>query len=328
MAALLLPLLGSSCAVPPVVPVEAAASTPAPLGAHNDTSTPFNLVSVPALTRQAFDGGSFVLESELDRSPRWVSHAVSYRSGGLRITGVLDVPDRAAPAPLVVLAHGWTDPARYRSGDQQGRERRLLAENGFAALQIDYRNHAGSDREAAGTVSRPLGYPEDLVNAVRAVRRAKLPFVDADRVGLFGRSMGGGVVLNALVAVPGLADAAVLYSPVSSRAADNYRRWVVGRPALRAEVTEAFGTPASRPGLWRRASARSYLDRVDVPLLIHHGTADRVCPARWSRETADALEAAGGQVVLAEYVGEGHAFGRSWPRMMERSLAFLRDRLG
>ncbi len=311
-------------------PAPAAVAGPAagPAGAHNDTSTPFNFVSVPALTEHRFDGRRLRLERVLVRTLALTRYAVSYRSGDLRVTGVLDVPTRSGRHPLVVMAHGWTDTDRYTSGSMLERERSMLAENGFAALQIDYRNHAGSSRESAGPVAEPLGYPADLVNAVRAVKRARLPFVDTDRVGLFGRSMGGGVVLNALAARPGLADAAFLYAPVSSRAADNYRRWVRGTTGLKARVLAAYGTPSSEPEVWRRASSRRYLDRVDLPVLIAHGTADATCPVEWSRATALALREGGGDVELVEYPGQGHKFDRAWAPMMHRAVTFLRARLG
>ena len=320
-------LLGSCAGGRPTGPGEAARPAPVLRGPHNDTSTPFNLVSLPALTRHRYDGRDFRLEQVLARGLAFTRHAVSYRSGDLRVTGVMDVPTRPGRAPLVVLAHGWTEPSRYRSGSMLARERELLAEHGFVAFQVDYRNHAGSSSESGDAVARPLGYPEDLVNAVRAVRRADLPFVDASRVGLFGRSMGGGVVLNALAARPHLADAAVLYSPVSSRAADSYRRWVVEEPALQARVAGAFGTPRSRPRVWAEASARSYLHRLDLPVQLHHGTADPVCPVGWSRATTAALRASGGHVTLHEYAGEGHRFDAAWPSFMHRAVSFLHERL-
>jgi uncharacterized protein len=308
-------------------PLAAAQAAVVVAAAHNDTTTPFNFVSVPALRAHRFDGRGLRLERVLVRDLALTRYAVSYRSGDLGITGVMDVPTRAGRHPLVVLAHGWTPPDRYTSGSMLERERRALAEEGFVALQIDYRNHAGSTRESSGPVSRPLGYPEDLVNAVLAVRRAALPFVDAGRVGLFGRSMGGGVVLNALAARPGLADAAFLYSPVSSSAADNYRRWVVPEPALRSRVEAAYGTPETRPRVWRQAGSRSYLDRVDVPVLVVHGTADTTCPVRWSRATVAALRAGGGEAQLVEYAGEGHRFEAAWSPMLHRALTFFRARL-
>jgi uncharacterized protein len=303
-------------------------TAPVLLGAHNDTSTPFNLVSLPALIEHRYDGRGLRLTRVLARELSYTRYAVSYRSGPLSLTGVMNVPTRPGRHPLVVIAHGYGDPARYIPGGMLEREQTYLAENGFVAFQIDYRNYAGSTREDVDPVARPLGYPADLVDAVRAVRRAGLPFVDTSRIALFGRSMGGGVVLNALAARPRLARAAVLYSPVSSRAADNYDRWVRDDPGLRRRVVAGYGTPRDNPRFWAEASSRTYVDRVDVPLQIHHGTADGTCPVSWSRATAEALRAAGKDVTLVEYSGEDHRFDRSWSLFMHRAVTFLRARLG
>jgi dipeptidyl aminopeptidase/acylaminoacyl peptidase len=283
---------------------------------------------VPALAHHRYDGRGLHLDKVLARELAWTRYAVSYRSGDLTITGVMNVPTRRGRHPLVVTAHGWRNPTLYTSGSMLDREQAALAESGFVAFQVDYRNYARSSLESGRRVAHPLGYPEDVINAVRAVKRARLPFVDTSRIGLFGRSMGGGVVLNALVAQPHLAKAAVLYSPVSSSAADNYSRWVRGDRSLRKRVVAAYGTPAGRPAFWRQASSRTYLDRVAVPLQINHGTADEVCPLHWSEATTSALRAAGKAVTLYEYPGERHRFDRAWPLFMHRAVTFLRARLG
>ena len=317
----------AACAPASSTTLGVAGTAPVLLGAHNDTSTPFNLVSLPALTAHRYDGHGLRVTGTLLRELAFTRYAVAYRSGALSVTGVMVVPNRPGRHPVVVIAHGYGDPARYTTGSMLEREQAYLAQSGFLAFQIDYRNYARSTRESPDPVARPLGYPADLVNAVAAVKKAHLPFADASRIGLLGRSMGGGVVLNALVARPHLARAAVLYSPVSSLAADNYRRWVVPHPALRGRVEGAFGTPASRPAFWRSASSRSYLDRIDVPLQIDHGTADSICPVRWSEATTRELKARGKDVTLYEYPGEDHRLGRAWPRFMHRAVTFLRANL-
>ena len=97
------------------------------------------------------------------------------------------------------------------------------------------------------------------------------------------------MALNAVEARPDLFDALVLYSPVSSSAADNYQRWVAGSGALDGRVLAAYGSPRDNPGFWREASARGYLEQVDVPVQVHHGVADPVCPVSWRRATVAAL---------------------------------------
>jgi dipeptidyl aminopeptidase/acylaminoacyl peptidase len=303
-------------------------STAAPghrLGPHNDTSTPFNLVHIPTLTRHRYDGRDLRLGDVLEKGSSWTRYALTYRSGELLISGTLTLPEGPGPHPAVVSAHGYRDPALYETGggDGRSRENHYLAEHGYAVLHPDYRNHAGSDTERPGPVARPLGYPEDVINAVRALRRAGLGSVDTARIGLLGRSMGGGVALDVLVARPDLVQAAVLLSPVSSRAADNFDRWARGKQPLSDRVVRAYGAPAQRPEFWRQASARTYLSRVDVPVQIHHGTADPTCPFAWSQATARALRRAGKQVTLFAYPGEGHHIDRGFDTMMRRLTRFL-----
>ncbi|HET6626677.1 MAG TPA: alpha/beta fold hydrolase [Nocardioidaceae bacterium] len=303
---------------------------PAVLGAHNDTSTPFKLVSLPALIEHEYDGRALRLDHVIAEELAFTRYHITYRSGDLRIGGVMNVPTRPGRHPVLVLAHGYLEPADYRNGAGLVREQAYLATNGFVVLHPDYRNYGDSDREQAERVAAPLGYPEDVVNAVRALRKADLPFADTSRIGLFGRSMGGGVALDALVARPDLVDAAVLYSPVSSLAADNFDRWVRGNDLhrdLEKRVVDTYGSPEDNPGFWRRASARNYLDRVDVPVQIHHGTADPICPVRWSEATAAALRDAGKDVRLFEYPGQLHRFDSAWPALMRRTVEFFRTRL-
>ena len=296
----------------------------APLrAAHNDTSTPFNLVSMPALIRHRFNGGG-LRRRLLHHRPRFSEFAVRYRSARLSITGTMLVPRGAGPFPVVLVAHGWHTPTDYRRHTGMVREDRILARHGYLVLQPDYRNYGGSTRESQRFVARPRGYPEDLINAVLALRRARLPFVARGPVALFGRSMGGGASLQALAARPHLFRSAVLYSPVSSSAADDYRRWVRHDRPLRRRVVRAYGTPATHPRFWRSASVRHYLGRVNVPVLLNHGAADTTCPPRWSRATVRALRHHGKRAWLLEYAGQRHAFHpQAFSLLMHRTLRFF-----
>jgi uncharacterized protein len=129
---------------------------------------------------------------------------------------------------------------------------------------------------------------------------------------------------------PGLVDAAVVFAPVSSRPEQNVDHFGRGpRPGRNgpdpvvSEIEAAHGTPEENPAFWREVAPVTYVDRVTEPLLIHHGTADDTCPPAWSEETAAAFEAAGKDVELLMYTGEGHAFGPRWPDSMDATTAFF-----
>lgn len=287
-------------------------------------------VSLPALFDKQYDGRGLKLGRVLVSTDAYTQHAATYRSGDLRISGVLNVPRGRGPFPALVLAHGYIDPAYYAQGQGLRREQDWLARAGFVVLHTDYRNHAASDRDPTANRELRLGYTDDVINAVLALRRTEGVPVDDNRIGLLGRSMGGGVVYNVLVAQPGLVDAAVVFAPVSSRTSDNFDRWIrddPGRSALSDFILRRYGEPSDDPGFWRGVSPRTYFDRATEPLLIHHGTADSTCPIRWSRATTAALKAAGADVRLRTYAGEEHAFGPAWPLSMRRTVAFFRAQL-
>jgi uncharacterized protein len=154
--------------------------------------------------------------------------------------------------------------------------------------------------------------------------------VAKQKIGLLGRSMGGGVVYNVLVAQPGLVDAAIAYAPVSSNAVDNFNRWIRrdnGRSQLAAGIIRQYGSPEANPGFWRNLSAVNFFDRVTDPLLIQHGTNDESCPIQWSRTTLAALQKAGKNATMYTYPGEQHAFGPDWTLSIRRSVAFFQRHL-
>ena len=82
------------------------------------------------------------------------------------------------------------------------REQDYLARAGFVVLHTDYRGHAAGDPVPDRSRETRLGYTRDSLNAVQSLKR--LRYVDPEKVGMVGRSMGGAVTYNALVAQPGL----------------------------------------------------------------------------------------------------------------------------
>ncbi|MFC6344092.1 alpha/beta hydrolase family protein, partial [Nocardioides hankookensis] len=188
------------------------------------------------------------------------------------------------------------------------------------------RGHAAGDPAGDRERELRLAYTRDSINAVLALE--KLAYVDADKTAMVGRSMGGGVTLNALVAAPGLVDAAVVYASVSSRFLDNLQHFTEpNRPGAVDDLYAEYGTPRQAPAFYRGLSSRTYFDRITEPVLIHHGTADATCPPRWSRTTQRLLERAGVDSTLVEYPGEDHAFYARWQDSIVRTVRFLRRHL-
>lgn len=309
-------------------PTEAAPTEDPPAPPEEQLPPVRDRVSLPALMREEWQASRIrpvEVEYETDA---YVRSRVTYRSGDLTISGVLLRPHGRGPFPGIVLNHGYIEPEIYQTGQGLAREQDWLARQGFAVLHTDYRGHWTSD-PPVGPFDREsrLGYTRDAINAVLALERE--PYVDPDRMAMLGRSMGGGVTLNALVAYPDLVEAAVIYASVSSSFADNLVHFTEpNRPEELQRFYGRFGRPEVNPHFYRDLSSRTFFDRVSDPLLLHHGTDDETCPYPWARTTQRLLERAGADSTLEVYRGEMHAFAPQWQDSIERTVQFLRRRLG
>jgi dipeptidyl aminopeptidase/acylaminoacyl peptidase len=320
-----------SAAAPSPAPSTSAAPTTTPTPSPSPTPRPKpNPISVQALIEKSYDGRDLRLGRRLDAPGPYRRYVVTYRGDGERISGVMNVPNGKGPFPVLVLNHGYIDPDVYVAGQGMARENDYLARRGFVTLHIDYRNHAGSSDDPDVDYELRLPYAVDTINAVQAVKASDLSFLDGDRVGWLGRSMGGAVTLTALAAQPGLVDAAVVYASTSSQAADNWRQFSRDAEDQRTNrrIERTYGRPEDNPRFWLGASARPYLSRVTEPLLMHHGTEDDTCPIAWSRATSQALEKAGKDVTLLTYPGQGHRMeGAAFARSIDRTADFFAENL-
>jgi dipeptidyl aminopeptidase/acylaminoacyl peptidase len=276
--------------------------------------------------RQEPSGGDIkVLRTELENDA-YTRQQIEYRSGDATVSGVLLRPRGRGPFPAVVLNHGYIEPEIYVTGQGLAREQDALARAGFVVLHTDYRGHATSDPVRPLEQETRLAYTRDSANAVKALET--LQYVDPDRIGMLGRSMGGGVTMNVLVAYPGLVDAAVTWSSVSSDLVENLRHFTEpGRPDAAQGLYDRLGTPEDAPDAYAALSARTYFDRITEPVLVHHATTDETCPFPWARETERLMRKAGVDSRLFVYQGEAHAFVPQWQIAMDRTIRFLRQRL-
>jgi uncharacterized protein len=286
-----------------------------------------NPISLTALSQKEFIGKDLKLEKVLGENSKFTRYFVTYKSGELNISGIMNVPKGEGPFPTLVLAHGYIDPAIYTTGRGLAREQKYLAERGYVVLHTDYRNHAESDDDPDNDINFRLGYTEDVVNAALALKNSEFTFVDKERIGLLGRSMGGGVAFNSMVVKPGVFDAYVAFAPTSSNVVDNFNRWTRMNFDIANEIEKRFGLPDDSPEFWKGVSAVNYFDKVTEPLLILHGTEDESCDIKWSEVTTKALQDAGKEVEFIQYEGEKHAFSPRWEDSMKETIRFFETHL-
>ncbi len=240
------------------------------------------------------------------------------------------------PAPLVVMIHGggWRGGGRYQMG--LTRWAGYLASAGMAVVSIDYR--------LAPATSYPDSF-QDCLDAVDwAVEHAHGLGADVERMGLWGDSAGGHLVL-----LLGTSQTRDDYRGPRLRAgAERIRSVVAWYPptdllALHTAESRAHDGPTvtggfvgcppeSDPERWRLASPIEQVHPQAPPTLILQGTRDLLVPQAQALAYAARAEEHGAAHELHIVEDGVHGFDRVAPgedarRLIERTRTFLLDHL-
>lgn len=292
-----------------------------------------NPVSLQAVIQENLDGRELKLVKVLAANDSYTRYYITYMSGKLRISGIMNVPKGKGPFPVIITAHGFVEPRYYTTGRGLKREQDYLARRGYIVLHPDYRNNDGSDKDPDNNLHLNLGYTEDVINAVYAVKNSNFKFIDKDNIGLLGHSLGGGVALNMMVTKPGLVKSYVLFAPISIDYRDNFERWIgrhdhitlqkYGPPKMREKIIATYGSPEANPEFWDNISPKTFIRNISDPVMVHQGTADQDVPYEWVFKLQDAFKKNNKRVTVYLYEGEHHEFSNAWPLVMQRSTKFF-----
>jgi fermentation-respiration switch protein FrsA (DUF1100 family) len=113
---------------------------------------------------------------------------VTFASGGVDCAAWLYQPDGNRPAPLIVMAHGFSATREQRLDAYAER----FCAAGIGALLFDYRSFGASGGEPRQVLD--IRAQQADYHAAIAYARS-LDWVDGDRVAVFGSSFSGGHVL-------------------------------------------------------------------------------------------------------------------------------------
>jgi fermentation-respiration switch protein FrsA (DUF1100 family) len=316
------------------LPTATWTATATPTATPTVTPTPVSTLSVEWMRGQSYPGSDLVIEQKLDAGQNYSRYVASYKSDGLRIFGLLTVPNGAKPAtgwPVIVFNHGYIPPDQYRTTERYVAYQDAFAANGYITLKSDYRGHGSSEGRATGGYGN-VDYTIDVLNALASLKR----FKDADpkRVGMWGHSMGGSVTLRAMVTNADI-KAGVIWAGVVASYPDLVTRWRVTPNAPTAtpsstagrrwttELVARYGTPEQNPTFWASISPNSYLKDLSGPIQLHHGTLDTSVPYEFSVTLEKQLREAGQYRELFTYPGDDHNISGNLAVALQRSVAFF-----
>ncbi|MGE5596454.1 MAG: S9 family peptidase [Hyphomicrobiales bacterium] len=226
--------------------------------------------------------------------------------------------------PLVLDVHGGPN-GFY--GYAFNAVQQVLATNGFLVVYANPRGSSSYGRDFTMRVHQDWG-GEDFLDLMAVVDRMSAePYVDPDRMGIWGYSYGG-------------------YMTAWTIARDHrFRAAVCGAPCFDLEsmfgtsdiahyfgVLQWGGAPHEAKEFYATRSPSQFAHNTRTPTLIIHGEADERCPIGQGEQMFVTLKRAGVDVEFARYPGGSHLFLRVGPPehredVLERVLGWFKARL-
>lgn len=276
---------------------------------------------IESLRRRNYLGGEIKLEEVLKENSRFTSYLFSYPSEGLKIVGVLNVPNGRGPFPAIILAHGYYNPKTFKAGTGTEREANFLAEHGYVTFAPNFRGFGESEDDGNSHLFR-ADFAIDVLELLASIKKSVLFFLDKDRVGMWGHSMGGGISERVATSSDKI-KAYVLFGPVESDAWDDFNRFAGRRPEVKDLILKEIGTKEEKLKFWKNISPIYFVQYISAPVQLHHGSLDATVPIASSKMFHQALSEADKKSEFFIYEGQGHFLqGAAWNLAMQRVLAF------
>ncbi|MFZ5376145.1 MAG: alpha/beta hydrolase family protein [Patescibacteria group bacterium] len=246
----------------------------------------------------------FTLERELNPGQNldFKTYLFTFTTLEKKMSGAINIPATEPPTggfPVIVMLRGWAPVESYYSGMGTKNAAAELAKNGFVTVAPDFFGYGESDPDFEdtwkGRFTKPINVIE-LIKTLESNRTLELPTNEPDatdllgsevkinpaRLGIWAHSNGGQIALTTLE-VLGQPIPTTLWAPVTAPfpysvlffsdenpdEGKEARAWV----ALFEKDYDVF-----------EFSLTQHLDRLNGPLLLHHGTADEAALFSWSEE--------------------------------------------
>ncbi len=297
-----------------------------------------NPLSIEYMRTQTYSGSDIAIEETLPSGSNYNRYIASYKSDGLKIFALLTIPQGNKPKtgwPVIIFNHGYIQPEQYRTTEKYVAYTDAFSRNGYIVLKSDYRGHGNSEGKPEGAYYSPA-YTIDVLNAVSSIK--KFNGADPKRIGMWGHSMGGMIVLRSMVVTNDI-KAADIWGGVTASYEDLTNNWhhpdlnprpfvpsqreqATQRPG-RQSFIEKYGTFEKNPSFWQSISPISFVNDISGPIQLQHGTLDEEVPLLFSQKLDEALKKANKPVTFYSYEGDEHNISNNLTIALDRSVAFF-----
>lgn len=287
-------------------------------------------MAIESLRSREYIGGDFVIEEQLANGTNYSQYIASYQSEGLKIYGLLTVPLGEKPEkgwPAIMFIHGYIQPSIYSTTDNYPTYQARLARAGFVTFKPDLRGHGNSEGEPV-SAHYSEKYVVDTMYAIAYLKNYEA--VDSNRIGYWGHSNGGEIGLRTILLSPDI-KAASLWAGVVGSYLDMFEIYNDKIPFLRnvtsTDLVMEHGLPSTNPDFWNKLDPYTYLEEINIPIQLQHGSNDDSVPLELSQRLKEELEKVNKEVEYYEYTGDDHNIGINTSAAFARAIDFYRDNL-
>lgn len=303
-----------------------------------------NPLQILAMREKTYPGSDITIEQILPSGSNYNQYVASYLSDGLKIYALLTVPFSQKPQggwPAIIFNHGYIPPEQYRTTERYVAYVDSLARTGYVVFKPDYRGFGNSEGKPEGAYYSPA-YATDVLNALASIKKLKDPatssgtIVNANRIGMWGHSMGGNIALRAMVVSPDI-KASVIWSGVVGSYDQLLNQWHRTTPwtpsereiaghvtSIRQYLVDKYGTPQTNPAFWQSIDPTYYLGDIKTPIQLHASKNDEEVPSAFSTSLYDKLKGLGKTAEYYDYPGGDHNISSpNFELAMQRTISFF-----
>lgn len=231
-------------------------------------------------------------------------------------------PDFDPAKKYPVLFYNYSGPGsqivRDAWGGAQALWHQMMAQEGYIIFMIDNRGTGGRGKSFKNVIYKNLGHWEvnDIIEAAKYLQ--SLPYVDGERIGIWGWSYGGYISALTILQANEYFKCAVSVAPVT--------HWKF----YDTIYTERYmSTPELNPEGYEKSAVINKADKLKGKLLLIHGTADDNVHFQNTAVFVDELIKANKQFSLMFYPGKNHGIygGKTREQLFTLITNFIKENL-
>ncbi|MBI3981124.1 alpha/beta fold hydrolase [Candidatus Microgenomates bacterium] len=302
------------------------------------TPFPFQELTIPYLRNRNYQSALGTMDQAYETT-NYIGYLTSYNSDGLKINGLLTIPKGETPSggwPAIVFLHGYIPPTQYQTLERYTDYVDYIARNGFVVFKVDLRGNGQSEGMPGGAYYSS-DYIIDTLNAYAALASSNL--INPQKIGLWGHSMAGNVVLRSFAVKPDIpavviwAGAGYTYLDLRQyRISDaSYRppQLITQRSRDRQRLNDLYGSPSAESTFWQQVAPTNYLTDLKGAIQLNHAADDDVVSVEYSRNLNQLLNETAVIHEFNEYESGGHNItGASFTQAMQKTVEFFKKYLG